>query len=46
MKRQTIIFDKSWGERSFCNYDMIGFVETFKNKDIGYFGNLHRWLFE
>jgi hypothetical protein len=46
MKRETIIFDGSWGVRSFCNYDMIGFIEIFKNKDISYFGNLHRWLFE
>jgi hypothetical protein len=45
MKRQTIIFGKSWGEDEYA-YHMKSFVDLFKIQDSVYYGKLHRWLFE
>jgi hypothetical protein len=45
MRRQTIVFDKSWGEDEYA-YHMKSFVDLFKIQDSAYYGKLHRWLFE
>jgi hypothetical protein len=45
MRRQTIVFDKSWGEDEYA-YHMKSFVDLFKIQDSVYYGKLHKWLFE
>jgi hypothetical protein len=45
MRRQTIVFCKSWNEDEFA-YHMRSFVDLFKIQDPVYYGKLHRWLFE
>jgi|LakMenEpi03Aug12_release.lakeMendotaPanAssembly.Ray.scaffolds.fasta_scaffold1082280_3 hypothetical protein len=45
MRRQTIVFDRSWGEDEYA-YHMKSFVDLFKIQDSAYYGKLHKWLFE
>lgn len=45
MRRQTIVFDRSWGEDEYA-YHMKSFVDLFKIQDSVYYGKLHKWLFE
>jgi len=46
MRRQTIVFCKSWGDDEEYAYHMHSFVDFFKIQDHVYYGKLHRWLFE
>jgi hypothetical protein len=46
MTRQTIIFNKSWGDDDEYAYHMKSFIETFKIQDLVYYRELHRWLFK
>jgi hypothetical protein len=43
MRKQTMVFGRSWGEDEY-DYHMISFVDMFKSND--YVRNLHKWLFE